>query len=249
MDEKKEAKLAVDSYLFHWEKSFTLQLDAKMKEKRDKETKGHALKPYLSHRLSGQISQLADFTFSNHVNDGMARITEDNETCDEAEVKVTGVIRFMEPGEESPRTGTAKHRESYSQRDKFVIIDQVEGETVADVIGVLITGMRIILLQHEGNIDLLKEASQLGEKAFVIITEHGFLLPNYHQLLARIYQWLGLVYSELALEVVEREERHIFQTEAIVMLSKGAQYEKNDALIHYQLALALVEGGEVSIIN
>jgi hypothetical protein len=90
----------------------------------------------------------------------------------------------------------------------------------------------------------LKQAATFGEKAFVIITEHGTNLPDYSLLLSKVYQWLGLIYGELGLEGVEKEVRETFQSQAVVMLSKAIHLQKRNATLRYQLALAMIEIGE-----
>jgi hypothetical protein len=91
----------------------------------------------------------------------------------------------------------------------------------------------------------LQKAATYGEKAYIIITEHGTLLPDYANLLSQVYQWLGVVYGELALEVVERTERVTFQNNAAIMLSKARSWNRDDSFIRYQLALQYAELGEV----
>jgi tetratricopeptide (TPR) repeat protein len=89
----------------------------------------------------------------------------------------------------------------------------------------------------------LNEAAVYAEKAFVILTEHGAYLPNYSELLSIVFQSLGLVYGELALEVVDSQERQTYRNQAVVMLSKAVDHLE-DPVILYQLALALSEVGE-----
>jgi hypothetical protein len=62
-------------------------------------------------------------------------------------------------------------------------------------------------------------------------------------------QWLGLVYGELALEVLESTERLMYQNQAVVMLSKAVQVEQQNSVLFYQFAFALSEVGEVFSIN
>lgn len=90
----------------------------------------------------------------------------------------------------------------------------------------------------------MKQAATFGEKAFVIITEHGTTLSDYSLLLSKVYQWLGLIYGELGLEGVEKEVRETFQSQAVVMLSKAMHLQKRNAILRYQLALSLIEIGE-----
>ena len=125
LDEKKEAGLAVASYVFHWEKKFTMILDTKMKEIRD--SKHGALDSpmrYSSHRMSGQISQIPYMT--PHI--------YDKETDSPLKEK---------------KFGSEEHL------SQTITIKKVESESVEDVVGVLVTGIKLILKQHEGNLDMV----------------------------------------------------------------------------------------------
>jgi hypothetical protein len=107
-----------------------------MKQKRDLEMSENpqrdSLKPYLSHRLSGQISQFPDFSAFNY---------ELNlESLDE---------------DVHEEQGSFINNRTSDSRQKAVVIEDVDGETVPDVIGVLITGMRLILGQHEGDVEMV----------------------------------------------------------------------------------------------
>lgn len=94
----------------------------------------------------------------------------------------------------------------------------------------------------------MNEAAKYGEKAFVIVTEHGSSLENYEILLSIVFQCLGLVYGELALEVIDSRERNVYQDQAVVMLRKSVDHNE-DPMILYQLALALSEAKQVPYIN
>jgi len=96
----------------------------------------------------------------------------------------------------------------------------------------------------------LRQAAKYGENAFVILTEHGASLEEneYASILAQIFQWLGVVYGELSLEVVGRQDRTRHQEEAIIMLSKASNLQKNDDTIRFQLALQLTQVGDVSFV-
>lgn len=109
-----------------------------MKQKRDLEMSENprrdSLKPYLSHRLSGQISQFPDFSPIDYELN-LASLDEEVE-----EEQISFII----------------NRNSISDnRPKPVTIEDVDGETVPDVVGVLITGMRLILSQHEGDVEMV----------------------------------------------------------------------------------------------
>ncbi|KAJ3322235.1 Tetratricopeptide repeat protein 7A [Boothiomyces sp. JEL0866] len=237
-DEKMEALNAVQAYVFHWEKQFTLELDIRTKEQRDKSAKNSTIqKPYLSHRLSGQLTQLPEFAspaFSPNLADIVDQSLED---LDLPRISMTNLGDI-------PAKRTKSKRDSSMNIETLIVIPEVDGETVPDVIGVLITGIRLILHTHDGDLGLLKQAQAYGEKAFIIITEHGSHLPNYSLLLSRVFQWLGIVYGELALDVIGREERLDYQTEAVLILRKAKELDKNNSRIRFQLALQLAEIGE-----
>lgn len=150
LDEIEEAKRAVETYVFHWEKKFTLQLDSKKKEKLKnvgldpvirKRTLA-ALSPYLSHRLSGQITQFPDYSsFSFTQNQPIIEADEDYEENN------LPPLSNGTPG----NLGLGVFLQ-----EEFVVISEVDKESISDVVGVLITGMKILLLSHEGNIDLVR---------------------------------------------------------------------------------------------
>nr|KAJ3417064.1 hypothetical protein HK105_001104 [Polyrhizophydium stewartii] len=125
-----------------------------------------------------------------------------------------------------------------------IILKSVEGDSPVDAIGVLITGMRVLLYNHGGDLDKLQQAALYGEKAYYIATQHTAHLPKYTEILRRVYQWLGVVYGEHALEVTSGKERRRLQSEAIAMLQKAAAIDDKDHMVHYQLALQLAEAGE-----
>jgi tetratricopeptide (TPR) repeat protein len=247
LDEKREALNAVESYLFHWENEFTLLLDTKVKEKRDQELekmksesslqsigKPSSPTPFLSHRLSGQISQRAP-SFGQTM-PGIAG------SVDYAEPHNSPMshVMFEEEAELNEEVRQSTSANCYKQ---VVVVSEVQGESVPDVIGVLITGIRMTLLTHEGNLVALKEAAMMGEKALIILNEHGTLLTNYHSLLCNVNQWLGVVYGELGLETIQREERIEYQTKGMESFQKAVDLE-NSAILRYQYAISLVELGE-----
>ena len=92
----------------------------------------------------------------------------------------------------------------------------------------------------------MNKAKEYGELAGVIVTEHGQTLPQYPTLLSRIYQWQAVVYGEIALEVIESDERQHLQAGARDFLKRAKMLDKNNYLIRFQLALQKAEIGEVS---
>lgn len=81
-----------------------------------------------------------------------------------------------------------------------------------------------------------------------MLVQHGVRLPNYSNLLCTIYQWLGAVYGELSMDVIDGNERRGLQNEALSVLFIATQVKKNDPNLFYQLGLQLAEAGEVILI-
>jgi hypothetical protein len=176
LDEKKEGRLVVATYVNHWEKKFTLLLDARIKEKREQAANTVKIEsPYQSHRLSGQISQIPGSsallyekeresyansnlqnrrnTVSNSNDKNQESLVGDNLKNNHVSEKVLTKAQNTVPEDavfEAPETPLKTNLDGDT-----VIIQEVEGETVEDVVGVLITGVRMILKQHEGNVSMV----------------------------------------------------------------------------------------------
>jgi hypothetical protein len=90
------------------------------------------------------------------------------------------------------------------------------------------------------------KAATYGEKAFIIVTEQGSKLGKYKEMLSIVFQWLGVVNGEIALESLVRQERSDRQNEAILYLEKARSLNRENAYIRYQLALQLAEVGDVN---
>lgn len=133
--------------MFHWEKHFTLLLDSKKKEKLLRLSKSHnrvstSSRPFQSHRISGSITQYPELaTFTMALESPVEESDEDG---------------YVDPMAALP---SKANRMSYLGQEEtmvpVVIIEEVDGETVADVVGVLITGMRLLLLTYEGDVEVV----------------------------------------------------------------------------------------------
>ncbi|KAJ3306677.1 hypothetical protein HDV03_004307 [Kappamyces sp. JEL0829] len=246
-DEIIEARKAVKSYMFHWENKFTLLLDEKKKDQMavlSKKTKRMSIsQPYASHRLSGMITQAADHSVASFALGGVREEDESNDNAASAggPVLINGMLPPIPPVSPFGRMTTRDEEDDIP----FVVVGDVDGETVEDVIGVLITGMRLILLSCEGNVERLLKAANYGEKAFIILTEQGSKLANYKAMMAQVFRWLGAVNGEMALEMVVRKERTERQKEALLFLEKSKTMDRQNAQLRYQLALQLAEVGDV----
>jgi hypothetical protein len=134
VDEIYESRKAVECYMIDWETKFTLVLDQKKKDAEERKAtqmrrRSKTTHTYESHRLSGQITQFFDVNAAEQ----MAKVEERGEESE------------TEP----------KPRLSIEQAERVVVVDDVDGETIADSVGVLITGMRLLLNVHEGNVVLV----------------------------------------------------------------------------------------------
>ena len=155
-EEIKEAKKAVEAYIFHWEKHFTLLLDSKKKEKIFKMSKTHnrvstSSRPFQSHRMSGSITQYPELaTFTMALESPLEESEDELEEYVDLTKKKT--LAHTPSIMKSPRVSFIGHEEASTP---VVIIEEVDGESVADVVGVLITGMRLLLFTYEGNVQVV----------------------------------------------------------------------------------------------
>jgi hypothetical protein len=132
----------------------------------------------MSHRLSGQISQMPDFTATFLgtsdvlVPNTVIKEEDEDENAEESlEMLNTpmgeiGAVKWGDAPDmdrtyssRASRVSAPKSRKmstmSTSKVEELVIIPKVDNEGVADAIGVLITGIRMILMNHEGNYELV----------------------------------------------------------------------------------------------
>ena len=144
LDEIYESRKAVECYMFDWETKFTLLLDQKKRdygEKKASQTRRRSKtmnNSYTSHRLSGQLTQIFDVNATEQ----MSKVEEKSEDSGQ---------------EPQPRL-------SIEQAEQILVVDDVAGESIADSVGILITGMRLLLLIHEGNVVLVSGIIDFSSK-------------------------------------------------------------------------------------
>ncbi|KAJ1336280.1 hypothetical protein BSLG_007424 [Batrachochytrium salamandrivorans] len=225
-DERKEAQHAVSTYLFYWEKKSSLILEIERKKLEDQ-------KMSMSRPIRSDESHIAQKVHAvsladNAMQDKTPSIIPSNDTSSTPSDVNRIELPVAVPSEEKPLDILEKlDRDLESDSDKMssVVVDghthiqlsDVDGDTPLDAIGVLITGMRILLLTHEGNSEMLEQAAIYGEKAYSIAIKYTAHLP---------------------------EERRLLQSQAIAMLQKATAMDSTDPIMHYQLALQLAEVGE-----
>ncbi|KAJ3108666.1 hypothetical protein HDU97_000522 [Phlyctochytrium planicorne] len=133
----------------------------------------------------------------------------------------------------------------------------INGESISDAIGVLMTGSKIAILCAFGDVDILNDAVKYADLAIKLVRNHGtWIDPEVRPHVAqRALQNVGVVYGETAQEVLTSGERRQYQALAIQAL-KDARLQlpdqpdevdsEGEGLIDldFQIALQLAEIGE-----
>ncbi|KAJ3055355.1 hypothetical protein HK097_010781 [Rhizophlyctis rosea] len=125
-------------------------------------------------------------------------------------------------------------------------IRRVEGEGVEDAVGVLIAGIRIALLNVEGEESKVRRALRYSERAVELLRVHASVLPNAPYLQQKAYQYLGIACGELGLEVRDSQERRFLQSRALEALLQSSRLNESAWDVLYQLSLTYAELGEVA---
>ncbi|KAI9206104.1 uncharacterized protein BJ171DRAFT_498690 [Polychytrium aggregatum] len=139
---------------------------------------------------------------------------------------------------------SAAHGHMHSRDSLVVRIPCLENEGIVDTIGVLISGVRIILSNLNGDEQKARKAVDYMEQALELLKVHGATLANFDPVLVKVEQYLGITYGEMALEVSDSELRGRCQEKSIEHLSCAVQLNPEQWETRYQLALAYAELGE-----
>ncbi|EGF82374.1 hypothetical protein BATDEDRAFT_22819 [Batrachochytrium dendrobatidis JAM81] len=258
-DERKEAQYVVSTYLFYWEKKSSLILEIERKRMGDQAMHMPATvsnnPESISQRLYGISltedvksvdSQCLTFSSSSSTKSSLV-MTDPNGTLLPVKSSLKATSNEMHLALESVvnHVDSQASRISDSSSTSHIQLLDVDGDSPLDAIGVLITGMQMLLITHEGDSEpQLEQAAIYGEKAYNIAIKYAVNLPEYPFVLKSIYQWLGVVYGEQSLETSDHTERHSLQSEAKAMLEKAVAICNTDYILYYQLALQLAEMGE-----
>jgi len=89
---------------------------------------------------------------------------------------------------------------SVKESDIDVVLGLVDGESVEDVVGVCLAGLRMALGLVEGEEIVLRDAVAYADKALEIVRDHGSGVADPKGFRKVVLQWQGIVYGELALE-------------------------------------------------
>ncbi|KAJ3110520.1 Dual specificity protein phosphatase cdc14a [Phlyctochytrium bullatum] len=140
----------------------------------------------------------------------------------------------------------------------------IEGETLPDAIGTLISAAKIVLWNFDGDFAVLSLGVEYAELAVSLLRDYTPWFPkefDFGYARFRAFQTLGVCYGEMAQEAITSIERQKYQAEAVKALkeARGAILDREDEIgmilphqdpifdsIAYQLALQLAEVGEIS---
>ncbi|KAJ3117183.1 hypothetical protein HK098_006351 [Nowakowskiella sp. JEL0407] len=149
------------------------------------------------------------------------------------------------------RKDDAKHASGVTKNgsvayDGVVKVKYIDGETISDAVGVLVSGIRMILWTAEGDETKLRQALNYGEKAIYYLKNHADVSTEVmNDLLRTSLKMLGVVCGELALEVRDSDERVKYRAQAVECLEEAFRFDETRWDIAYQLALQYAEIGEI----
>ncbi|ORX41844.1 TPR-like protein [Piromyces finnis] len=127
-----------------------------------------------------------------------------------------------------------------------LVIKNVEGESLTDMVGVVIACVRVALEIAEGDINIIMVALKNVDKALKLYNNIGENLSDYRQTLTKLLQYRGIIYGELALEIRDNEKRNEYSNVAINSFELCIRYDKKQWDVYYQLALQKAEMLEIS---
>jgi len=127
-----------------------------------------------------------------------------------------------------------------------LVINNVEGESLNDMVGVVIACVRVALEIAEGDIDTIMVALKNVDKALKLYNNIGENnLSDYRQTLTKLLQYRGIIYGELALEIRDNKLRNEYSNIAINSYELCIRYDKKQWDVYYQLALQKAEMLEI----
>ncbi|KAJ3115541.1 hypothetical protein HK100_001312 [Physocladia obscura] len=134
---------------------------------------------------------------------------------------------------------------------------KIENENVADAVGVLISGARLCLTWFNSenglNNQQLEQARSYIEFALEIVLKDGAKFYNSqdtNSLLVEVHKYKGLIFGELAAEVVNSTDRRSFQEAALKSfkesISRVDSEKATNWRLFYQLAFQYAEMGQIA---
>jgi len=127
-----------------------------------------------------------------------------------------------------------------------LVIKNVEGESLTDMVGIVIACVRVALEIAEGDVNTIMVALKFVDKALKLYNGIGDNIPDYRQTLTKLLQYRGIIYGELALEIRDNKSRNNYSNIAINSYELCIRYDKKQWEVYYQLALQKAEMLEIS---
>lgn len=217
-----------------------------------------AILRWISHTFTYMIVNFGDTLSKEDKKEAMSVISQYIEQFNKifANLKTTE-RKKQEELEAMVTTPYSKKRESIMSQDAWgsptddsplssLVIKNVEGESLTDMIGVVIAGVRVALEVAEGDINIISTAMKNVDSALKLYNLHGENLADYKQTLVKLLQYRGIIYGELALEVRNTQLRNEYSTVAVNSFELCIRYDKKQWEVYYQLALQKAEMLEIA---
>jgi hypothetical protein len=153
--EKKEAEAAFEAYVFHWGKVYNQLLDAKCKEMLNETSKSEDNSSKLNILDGGLKAFAIRDTASLELNPIEAQINS-------LTIPFTDKVEFVPVPDENVNLKRATNSNiqtaimyNMDEFKSYVVISHFQTETVADFVGVLISGLRLKLLNANGDVKMV----------------------------------------------------------------------------------------------
>eukprot|EP00842_Homolaphlyctis_polyrhiza_P006060 jgi/Hompol1/6455/HPOL_002272-RA len=232
LDERTEAECTVSTYLFYWEKMSAMVLDAQKKRIEDSSPHPNG-KP-----------QAVSFSFDQGFETSKSQSVTSREQPVQLlknDLEATNIVDPPERPDSLVASDDARSSLMIEPQPRTSLTRKIAASALDPSTQILPQKPMLTVVEGEN----LEQASQFGEKAYLLATQFLSHLPNYNAILKEIYQWLAVVSGEQALEVVNAKDRRRLQSEATSMLQQAVSLVPDDFQAYYQLALQLAEVGEL----
>lgn len=126
-----------------------------------------------------------------------------------------------------------------------LLIHNIDGESITDVIGLYITGARVLHMTSSGDEAKATLALQYAKRARTLFKEQSGVESTWVK--SKVYQYVGICYAELAMEVHEPSLRRQYRGAGVEALGAAIAvgYGPDRGVLCYQYALGLAEYGEI----
>ncbi|TPX66550.1 hypothetical protein SpCBS45565_g04360 [Spizellomyces sp. 'palustris'] len=236
-DEKIEAEATIESYAFFWNKHLKLKVDLERK----KRTNPRLVK-------DGPPGENGEFpkkriSWDRH----RERVWLDAPSGDPVNDQDGNFILPIYLEDYLQKHPNLSEHPAGNEGGDAIIMEEVDGERIVDALGVFFAGVRMSVMNADGNEVKLRKGLEYAETAIVLLKEHG---PSCGQDLADLeyqaFKWLGIINSELAQEVRDSQQRRKYQKQALEAMKRARTIKPSSWEASYQRALQLAEAGEIS---